>query len=506
VTFLEALHVAPDALTRHAVALMVVGPLIGACAAALAPGPRWAWVVATWSAAFAVWMALAVAGEVARDGVVSYVLGGFAAPWGIEFRVDALGAMFAFLVAAMGLAAALYSGHSLEAEVMAPKRPLFQAGFLLCLAGLLGMTATGDAFNAFVFLEVSSIGTYALVAIGAHRDRRALPAAFQYLIMGTIGAMLFVIGVGYLYGVTGTLNIVDMTARLQGMEDRPAVQAGFALIVVGLGLKAAMFPMHGWLPAAYAYGPSLMGVFLSATATKAAIYLLCRFLFGAFSFEQVLVQQFLTYFLAPAAALAAIICSLQAMFQSELRRMLAFSSVAQVGLIMLGVATASTAAVSAAFLHLIAHALMKAAMFMAIGGLALRVRACDLADFAGAGRAAPLTMLAFSIAALSLAGIPFTLGFLSKWMLIEAWWQDGAYLYLGVMALASLLSFLYVGRMLETLYFRTPPTGAETVSEAPLGALLPMWALTLATLWFGVAGGPLLEVTGAAAGLLVAAP
>jgi len=173
-------------------------------------------------------------------------------------------------------------GHALVAEVRAETHTLFQSGYLLCVGGFLGLVLTGDAFNAFVFLEVSSVGTYALVAAGEQRDRRALPAAFNYLIMGTIGATFYVIGIGFLYGATGTLNMADMAVRLATLGDNTAVQAGFAFVVVGLGVKAAIFPLHGWLPGAYAGAPSLVSVFLAATATKTAIYLIARFTFDVF--------------------------------------------------------------------------------------------------------------------------------------------------------------------------------------------------------------------------------
>ena len=169
----EALYVAPPALTAQAPILVIAGPLIGAGAAALSPGGRTAWAVSVLTAAFALWMAVAVAGEVARGGAIDYALGGFAPPMGIALRIDALGATMALLIASVGVMGALYSGHALESEVRAEKHTLFQSGYLLCLAGFLGLVLTGDAFNAFVFLEVSSIGTYALVAVGEARDRRA---------------------------------------------------------------------------------------------------------------------------------------------------------------------------------------------------------------------------------------------------------------------------------------------------------------------------------------------
>ncbi len=240
-----SLYAAPPALLAHAPVLLIAGPLVGAAVAALASSSRWAWMISVAASIFAVWMALGVMGETARLGVVEYFVGGFAPPAGIALRIDGLGAAMALLISFVGAAVALYSGHSLKAEVRERKHTLFQAGFLLCLAGLLGLVSTGDAFNAFVFLEISSIGTYALVALGEQRDRRALPAAFTYLIMGTIGATFFVIGVGFLYAATGTLNMADMAVRLAPLGESRAVQAGFAFIFVGLGLKAAMFPLHG---------------------------------------------------------------------------------------------------------------------------------------------------------------------------------------------------------------------------------------------------------------------
>lgn len=484
----ETFYAAPPLLTAHAPVLLVVGPLIGAAAAALAPNSRWAWMISVGTAIFAGWMALCVAGEVARRGVVDYAIGGFLPPLGIAFRIDALGATMALLLSFIAILAALYSGHALNAEVREEKQPLVQAGFLLCAGGMLGVAVTGDAFNAFVLLEIASVSAYALVAIGERRDRRALPAAFNYLIMGTIGATFFIVGVGFLYAATGTLNIADIAARVATLTDSRVVQAGFGFIVVGLGLKAAMFPLHGWLPGAYAYAPSVVSVFLSAVATKAAIYLLARFIFGVFESGTEFVGSFMTWVLAPLAVAGAIVCSIQAAFETELRRMLAFSSVAQVGLVLLGLSMASLAGLSAAFLVLIAHALLKPTMFMALGGSAVGLKARTLNDFSGAGRDAPWTMGAFAVAAASLIGVPFTAGFLAKWRLVEASLQAGQVWAVAVIAVSSLLTLIYGARMIEALFFRTASATAERAKEAPVGVLIPLWILALASLWFGIDG------------------
>jgi multicomponent Na+:H+ antiporter subunit D len=485
ITF-EHLYAAPPQLMAHAPALLVVGPLVGACAAALSPNQRWAWMISVGATIFSVWMALCLAGDVSREGVVNYYMGGFAPPLGIAFRIDGLGVMMAMLISSVSVMAALYSGHALDAEIRNSKQQLFQAGFLLCVAGLLGLVSTGDAFNAFVFLEVSSSGTYALIAAGERRDRRALPAAFNYLILGTVGATFYVIGVGFLYAATGTLNLADIANRVATLGDSRVVQVGFAFIVVGLGLKAAMFPLHGWLPGAYAHAPSLMNIFLSATATKAALYLMARFLFGVFEPGSDFAYHFMMWVLAPLAGAAAVICSLQAALEKELRRVLAFSSVAQVGYILLGLSLGTLGGVSAAFLHLLVHALMKATLFMALGAAALHFRGRTLDDFAGAGRDAPWTMAAFAVGAGSLMGIPLTAGFLSKWRLIEASLAAGQVWIVVVIAASSLLALAYCGRMIEAAFFRAGSPGSERAKEAPLGVLVPLWILAGLCIWFGI--------------------
>jgi len=486
VILLETLYVAPPALTAQAPVLAIIVPLLGACAAALAPSGRMGWVICVAAAIFGAWMSLAVACDAMRDGVIDYVMGGFNPPLGIALRIDAMGALIGLLIGAVGMLAAIFSGHSLVAEVRTEKHTLFQAGFLLCQAGLVGIVYTGDVFNAFVFLEISSIGTYALIAIGEGRDRRALPAAFNYLILGTVGATLYVIGVGFLYGATGTLNMVDMASRLTTLDNNPSVQAGFAFIMVGLGIKAAMFPLHGWLPGAYAHAPSLISLFLAATGTKAAIYLMARFLFEVFPDGTAFGEAFLIWVLAPLAAAGAVICSLQAVFERELRRMIAFSSIAQVGFIFLGLALGSAQGLSASLFYIVAHGLMKATMFMALGALALSIGARRLDDFAGVAREAPWTVAAFAVGAASLVGTPLTMGFLAKWGLIEAAIASGQIWIAVVMSAGSVLTVIYVGRMIEVIFFRAPTPGAPCAKEAPVGVLAPLLVLAGLSIWFGL--------------------
>ncbi|MGJ8687490.1 MAG: proton-conducting transporter transmembrane domain-containing protein, partial [Spongiibacteraceae bacterium] len=183
------------------------------------------------------------------EGVLSYAVGGWPPPWGIELRVDAANAFILFAVTAISTLVLVYSKDSIEKEVDASKHTLYYTAHLLCLAGLSGILVTGDAFNLFVFLEISSLATYTLVSLAS--DRRCLTAAFRYLVMGTIGATFILIGVGMLYMQTGTLNMLDLADKIGLYENSRTINTGLAFIMVGVSIKLALFPLHMWLPPAY---------------------------------------------------------------------------------------------------------------------------------------------------------------------------------------------------------------------------------------------------------------
>ncbi len=490
----------------HLPILQVVVPMLAAPLCFLMRRGTVIWgftTLVTW-AAFATSLALLQA--TLADGTIRYEIGGWAAPWGIEYVVDATNA--AVLVIVSGIAAVVmpFARRSVEAEIPANQHGLFYTAFLLCLAGLLGVTITGDAFNVFVFLEISSLSTYALVAAGAGMDRRALSAAYNYLILGTIGATFFVIGVGMLYMVTGTLNIVDLSERVPALQDNRTVHVAFAFLVVGLGLKLAVFPLHTWLPNAYAYAPSVATAFLAATSTKVSVYVLLRFLFMVFEPNYGFMAMTLDYVLLPLALVAMVAASVAAIHQYNIKRLLAYSSVAQLGYIVLGIAYGSVAGLTASILHLFNHALIKGALFMALGCVMLRVGDVTLRGVRGLGRQMPWTMAAFVIGGLSLIGVPLTVGFISKWHLIVAALGDGRWPIAAVIVGSSLLAVIYVWKVVEAAYLQDAPEG-RVVREAPLSMLVPTWVLVLANIWFGVDADFTVEVARTAAmGLLRVTP
>lgn len=495
-------HLLPAGIAAHAPVLLVVIPLILAPIVALMPSGRIAWAISLVAAVMVAVLALVLLGEVSTAGVISYHIGGWAPPLGIEYRVDALNVPILLLVGFVGLLCTIYALPTVADEIEPAKQPMFYSAFLVCFTGLLGVTITGDAFNVFVFLEISSLSTYALVAMGGGKDRRALTASYNYLILGTIGATFFVIGVGFLYMATGTLNMADIARVLAENGHTRVTEAAFAFIVVGLGLKAAMFPLHVWLPNAYAFAPNFVTAFLASTATKVAFYVLIRFLFSVFHPDANFVAVSFTWIFAVLGTVGMIVASAQAIFQTDPRRVLAYSSVAQVGYMMLGLGMGTQAGLSAGMLHLMNHAMMKGALFMALGAFALKFGVRSIASLNGLGRTMPVSAGAFTIAGLSLVGVPLTVGFTSKWYLIIAALERGWWWAVAALILSSLLALVYIGRMLMAIWMETPPSHAgKAVAEtmAPWAAVVPMTILAFANVYFFFNAAPLVHLARAAA-------
>jgi multicomponent Na+:H+ antiporter subunit D len=472
-----------ELITQHLPILQIVVPLLAAPLCVILRKPRLVWILAV----IVVWTCLAMAGglmlQVLANGPISYHLGGWEPPWGIEYRVDAVNAFILILVSLIGAVVLLYAPASLKAELPEARSSLFYTAYLLCFTGLMGMTITGDAFNVFVFLEISSLSTYALIGMGT--DRRALTASFQYLIMGTIGATFFVIGIGLLYMMTGTLNMVDLATRLQPVLHTRTVLAAFAFMTVGLSLKLAMFPLHLWLPNAYTYAPSLVTAFVAATATKVSVYVFLRFFYGVFGRAYTFDILHLEYFLVPLGLLGVVVASTVAVFQTDVKRLLAYSSVAQVGYMVVGIGLVSVTGLTATLIHLFNHAVMKGALFLAMGCIVMRLGTTELNQLRGIGKRMPVTMAAFVVGGLSLIGVPLTVGFVSKWYLVLAALERGWWPVAVIILLASLLAVAYIWKVVETAYFHEPEGLAAEATEAPLSMLIPTWILIGATLYFG---------------------
>lgn len=479
--------------------LVVIVPLLaGLVTPFLRRGtPAWAWASLVTGGVFALVIALA-SQVLGADGAIRYPMGSWLAPYGIEYRVDAFNAFVLLLVSGVAAVATFAARLTVAREIPDDRQHIFYSVWLLCVTGLLGITITGDCFNVYVLLEIASLSTYALVAMGKDRDRRALTASINYVILGTVGASFILIGIGYLYMVTGTLNMVDMAERLGALRAKWAagdmqyhrtVISAFAFLVAGFAMKLALFPVHAWLPNAYTYAPSAVSSFLPATATKVGAYVTLRFLYTIVGPD----LSFLRFSAGPVFLVcgigAVVFGSYYAMRQTNVKRLLAYSSVGQVGYLAIGIGLYDRTALQGTVIHLFNHALIKGGLFLVLAAVAYRLGGTTLDRMRGLGRRMPLTMAAFVVGGFALIGMPLTAGFVSKWYLLTGALRTGSWAAVAAVVLGSLMAVIYVWRVVEVAYFQKPPEDAPERCEAPAALLVPAWTMVGAAVWFGVDAG-----------------
>lgn len=488
-----------NGLAQHLPALQVVVPMLVAPFVILLRPRGLAWAACTAASVLAFAIAIQLVTGVLDGGPASYLMGSWPAPYGIELRVDSLSALLLLVVTGASVMALVGGRNSLDSQIETGRQPYFYAAWLLALAGLSGIVVTADAFNIFVFMEISSLASYVLIAGGP--DRRALPSVFKYLIMGTIGATFYLIGIGLIYMMTGTLNLADMEFRIHEVADQRPILAAAGFITVGLALKAAIFPLHVWLPNAYTYAPHMVTAFLAACSTKVSLYVLLRFDF--FVFQENLAGhafQFAAY-LMPLAILGILVGSAVAMFETNVKRLLAFSSVAQIGYMMLGASLVTVAGLTAGMVHIFNHALAKGTLFLAVASFAMVATGLRLDDLRGIARRMPWTFGAFVVGGLSLIGIPGTAGFVSKWYLISAAMDFGAagLPLVAVILVSSLMAVVYVWRIVEAAWFgEDDGEQGRDVTVSPT-LVVVAWLAALANLYFGIVPELPLSLSGDAA-------
>ena len=434
-----------------------------------------AWVV------FAI--SIALLGRVLAEGAFEYQLGGWPSPYGIVYRIDHFNAFVMLFVSALGALVLTYAPQSIAVEIPKSKHYLFYPSYLLCLTGLLGMCVTGDLFNVFVFLEISSLSSYALISLG--KTRRAPLASFQYLILGTIGATFFLLGIGLLYQITGTLNMADIAEKLAAAQLKRAELVAFAFMTVGLFIKMAVFPLHTWLPNAYTYAPSVVTTFIAATSTKVSVYAFARLVYMIYTPTFAFDLLPLDHAMMVLALIGIFVASTAAIYQANVKRLLAYSSVAQIGYMLLGIGLATEAGLAAGIVHMFNHAFIKGGLFMVVGCFALRIGSVRLQDLSGAATTMPWTCLAWAVGGLGLIGVPLTAGFVSKWMLLTATMDEGNLVVAMLMLISSLLAVVYVWKVVEAIYFGEPSEKVKAAKEAPLSMLIPTYVVIGATVVFG---------------------
>jgi len=474
------------AIITNLPALLVAVPLLLAPVNALLHAANLAWML-TLIGAGSSFIAALMLQSITENGVrISYHLGNWEPPWGIEFVVDSATSLTLVVMTGLGFIATLAARRLVSSEINDKDSGKFYAAWMLVNGGLFGLVMTADAFNLFVFLEISALASAILIGMGAGTDRRALVAGFHYLVIGAVGATFYVIGVGFIYAMTGTLNMGDIAARIPEAGGGAVLHVGFGFMVAGMLVKAAIFPVHIWLPAAYSYAPSAVSTLLAAIATKAALYVLARIVFTIFGGVPEIVDIALSNVIVPLAIGGIFIGTVMAIYEADIKKMFAHSSVAQIGYIALGLGLATPAGVSASFIHIANHALIKGGIFMAIGGFvaALGARA-NLDSITGIGRRMPITAAAFLICGLSLAGLPLTAGFISKLYLVRAILETESYLILALVLISSALSVVYLWKIMEVMWMQPAPVRSPKLAENP-AIYLPLWIVAFGNIWFGI--------------------
>ena len=431
-------------LSEHFPALIVVVFLLAAFLSPLLY--RWArhlsaaYLVATLVAAFG--MAIALLIQVQQGGPIYYHMGGWSPPWGIEFKADPLRLYVLLVVIGVSLWIFIYALRDLQHELKKALIGWYYTLYAILVGSMAGMALTNDLFNLFVLMEICAISACAIISIKENRE--CLEASFKYLIMSAMGTGCFLLGVVMLYMVTGYLNYSFMQAELvDAFNHYPRnIFTAAALFIVAFGTKAALFPLHVWLPDAHASAPSPSSAMLSGVVIK--IYAFGLFLMFYEVFPPELLETIpLNEIVLWLASLGALFGSVYAMLQSDLKKMLAFSSIGQIAYIFMGIGFHHDLAMVGGFYHLMVHAVTKAMLFMAAGVIIYSTGIRKIEDLAGIGRVLPVTMVAFSIGSASMVGLPGTGGLISKWFLALSALEIGRPVFVLVILASSLLNAVY---------------------------------------------------------------
>ena len=443
-------------------------------------------------AAVAVMLALSLVGlyAILGQGSVRYSFGGWAVPLGIEWVADPIAAMVLVAVSAIALLTLVYGG-AIEDRSLAGRTVPYYAILLLLLAGLAGASYAGDLFNIFVFLEVVALSGYALVAVPGGR---ALVAAFRYLMIGTLGATLYLLGVAYFYAATGALNVADLSQCMPGLLESKAVIGGLLFILIGLAIKMALAPLHGWLPDAYCNAPEAAVPILAGLVTKIALLVWARILFWVMSTAAGGRDLDIFSLISSLGVLAAVCGALLALNQRELKRMFAYGGIAHIGLMMIGLGQANTTGLTGTLYYMLNDAVMQCGLFILAGILAVRFGARTLDDLDGTSIRSPWVLGPFLIIAVGMVGFPPTGGFFGKWYILLGTLEAGAYVAAGAIILTTLLTLAYFAKVLAHLFrSREDQTGPSPVEIAPslrLSAVAP----AVAVLALGLGSDPIIQV------------
>jgi proton-translocating NADH-quinone oxidoreductase chain N len=402
-------------------------------------------------------------------------IGGWKPPFCINLVAGPVGVFFSAIIALVGLLVSFYAMDYIKEGATEKYHMLY----LLLLTGATGVVLTGDIFNLFVFFEILCITSYSLVAYLG--EKASIESAVKYLIQGAVGSSLLLIGIGLLYGLFGTLNMADIAKEIDSISPI-YLFVPMALLITGLGVEAAIFPLNAWLPDAHSSAPSSISAILSGIAIEVGLYAVARIIFTIFGATNIL------SFLAFLGISTLLIGELCAFSQNNIKRMLAYSSIGQIGLILFALAIATSYGVTGGLFQLVSHTLSKALLFLAVGYMIYQTGSLEISALEGMGKKMPLTCLAFTIGAFSLVGLPPFVGFPSKFLIVRAVLdtQETYFIVLlGLALLGTVIEGAYFFRVVQVLYFKGEKPN-PTTKDAPIVALIPMFIFVVLIVVIGV--------------------
>ncbi|THB64210.1 MAG: monovalent cation/H+ antiporter subunit D family protein [Desulfovibrio sp.] len=460
-------------------ALLIIAPLLGAFVVAVLSwvDKKYCFGMAVASLAAATVSSILLLIDVVAQAPepIVYKLGGWDPPFGISYYVDSLNALVLAVISCVTLVN-LGTVRTAVNKEHPGKEGSFYALYLLAVTGHLGMVVTGDAFNLYVLLEIAALSGYALLGMG---HRRAAFSTLNYLFMGTIGASFYLLGVGYLYIQTGSLNMVDIAGILTQTGATMTVLTAMSLIFIGVLIKMALFPMHAWLPNAYTHASSPASSLIAPMTTKVMVYVLIRMMLTVFTPDITFSMPPVTETMVWLASAAIVGCALLALSARNLKRMLTYILIAEVGYMVGGAWLGNTTGMTGAVLHIVNDAAMTLVMFLAAACMAYRLKSLDFDDLKGAFSKMPFTMAFFVLGAVAMIGVPPTCGFFSKWYLLLGGVQAGnagmfgGYVFCGSLILSSLINVVLFFRVFEIAHFEPLAQGVDDHGH-PIRPKIPM--------------------------------
>lgn len=428
--------------------------------------------------------------SIINHGEVRYAFSGWTAPLGIEWVADALASVIMVALSVLGLLALVFAGPT-SPQDLGGRIVHYYTLILLLISALTGIVFAGDLFNLFVFLEVGALSSYALVGVAGGR---ALFAAFRYLVLGTLGASLYLLGVSYFYAASGTLNMADMAERLPQLLTSKAVVGGLLFMFIGLGIKMAMVPFHAWLPDAYTYAPESVSPILAALVTKVALLGWVRIIYWVLGAKVIVYDIPVLLLVGVLGTLAAVIGAVLALAQRDIKMMFAYGGISHIGIILIGVSQGNQTGFVGGVFYLLNDAVMQAALFFLAGVAICQYGVRTVEEMGKIGKQAPWFTGGLIVLALGMIGLPPTGGFFGKWYIILGALEANNYVAVAAVLLSTLLTLAYFVKLFEGIFRQTTIPSDMLPSDIPLSYKLSVGVSSAAVVILGLLSDPIVEL------------